>query len=44
VHQLATVLLTNRVYPIADETSIGKIHLQRQLFNNAALKEFGGAR
>ena len=34
---LITILLTNRVYPRADETSLHKIHAARQAFNNAVL-------
>ena len=33
--QLITVLLTNRVYPKADDASEHRIHLARQRFNNA---------
>lgn len=33
----ATVLLTNRVYPVADDESELKIHAARQAFNNAVL-------
>ena len=33
--ELITVLLTNRVYPDADEMSLHKIHAARQAFNNA---------
>lgn len=40
VNKMVTVLLTNRVYPIADEASIGRIHVTRQAFNNEALKQF----
>jgi CubicO group peptidase (beta-lactamase class C family) len=34
----ATVLLTNRVYPIANDESELKIHAARQAFNNAVLR------
>ena len=33
--KLITVLLTNRVYPKADDLSMQKIHWARQRFNNA---------
>jgi CubicO group peptidase (beta-lactamase class C family) len=32
-----TILLTNRVYPAADEGSLHRIHAARQAFNNAVL-------
>ena len=34
---LITILLTNRVYPKADEGSLHRIHAARQAFNNAVL-------
>jgi len=34
---VATVLLTNRVYPVADDASELRIHAARQAFNNAVL-------
>lgn len=36
--ELITILLTNRVYPRADESSLEKIHQARQLFNNVVLE------
>ena len=42
VRQLITVLLTNRVYPRADATSMAKIHYARQRFNNAVRQVVDG--
>ena len=41
---LITVLLTNRVFPNADTSSLHKIHAARQAFNNAVKDAVDGAR
>mmetsp|Transcript_37631 Transcript_37631/g.102138 ORF Transcript_37631/g.102138 Transcript_37631/m.102138 type:complete len:81 (-) Transcript_37631:140-382(-) len=39
---IITVLFTNRVYPIADDTSSDKIHDARAAFNNAVKEVVDG--